>query len=1235
MGGALPQARPDPAYIAQSAAEQLTSTELDRAVIVSHSALNLVNGFLDQVLFNILSLSRATTVDALRQVVPRLLRPRLGHAAISAADEELRDYVREEDPENLQQPPRLAKPSDFDLELAWKLARLRCMVYARLGDMEEEDEEEYLESERLEEHAHGSPMSVVPMSAIFLTSVLEFLGEQALCNAAQHAEKRHNARITETASSSQDVHPEDEEVILDQQDMLQLGREGPLSRLWRSWRRDSRVVEPLSSRSMTPGTAMSPTFTDTSHSRNVSHASPTHVIPEEDSPKSRSLTPSQIPLPLREADVDEIEVPGLAPEFDASDRVKAHRPALGLKRPSSLRIVPGDFPSSPEDETSTSPTIPTRSPLRPSYARQRSQSLPTSSEKLINTFERPSKRDTMASTGTWQTETVGDLTDDTENEASAREQYGSTSARDSRPSTQHSHRGAGAINGAAVAAIAGALGIEAARSRQNRDRHQGVRPVTPPAQTAAPAYSQPSRDGTLGGPEGLALSSADERFAAHPRELRDSGFGTSGSRTSVIVPASPASPRRNREAAVYENSIVSSPQEPSAEFGGEIRPNTRESVTFEPSALAHVSAQDANIRDSTNTDLVFQRPDESESDSMAQSGAWTTSIPPRMSSREQPQHGPTLSKSSQYSHNSKNSSTSSKLLGFSRDQNGRPLKEQRAGFNDPDQASHSRQGSAATQKVIAASPESNLASRREHLRVRADSEDDAARTRSLEILIKSDETLHYTLTPASARAEEVRTDKWNSSREVVADILQFPHSPEKPKTETQDLADFFRNTAPPGEPQPSGHSRSAKQSLNGLRSNPPDSYQQGVTTGTSRADRTHPAELSAMPNSPRKAAQQPRDPRPERNTTRDLADYVRSTGPTNETQYPQAVDPAVGEPTKRVSPMPATVPNQSSPQSSTSRPENRLKFQARDARPQPGTETAELIDFIRRGPQLPAGEHRIDRKVAPFRTTMDSDDLQALAPPSELPGRDSVGSTLDSTATKSMQESTNSHTALLESSRQNNYRSVAPPISHDIKRQVIPEQDGMPQRTRRRVKDPYAIDVSDDEDETEQIAAQVKTRNEEESLIDFLRNTAPPPGMGTKPIIAATPSPQDKANLKRSVSNSKLRDILSRDGSTKNGINVSTNGARDAPGPTRQTSTVRQAAPVNNKPKQKFQPREAKNNVSSTGDLAKFLMESGPPADSNPSPLPNPDRQGRMVRSDVKEQAGFMKFFTRKASVRR
>ena len=269
---------------------------------------------------------------------------------------------------------------------------------------------------------------------------------------------------------------------------------------------------------------------------------------------------------------------------------------------------------------------------------------------------------------------------------------------------------------------------------------------------------------------------------------------------------------------------------------------------------------------------------------------------------------------------------------------------------------------------------------------------------------------------------------------------------------------------------------------------------------------------------------------------------------------------------------------------------------------------------------------------------MDSEDLQALAPPPEMTGRASVGSAPESAATaKSVQESTNSRTALLESTNRANARKMTSKNSGapGIARQAAGEQNRMPPRTRRRLRDPYEIDDSDDELENEMFPP--KPVKQEESLIDFLRNTAPPPGMAPAPIMAAAPRANEKAEMKRSSSNSRLKDVLARKESvaTTDGPLKAPNGAREqSPHLTqvgskldkyRPTQTTHAAHVDRNRQRPRGpEAREATNNNTGTSDLADYLKNTGPP---------EPPRQEQPM--PTKDQAGFLKFFSRRASVRR
>lgn len=440
--------------------------------------------------------------------------------------------------------------------------------------------------------------------------------------------------------------------------------------------------------------------------------------------------------------------------------------------------------------------------------------------------------------------------------------------------------------------------------------------------------------------------------------------------------------------------------------------------------------------------------------------------------------------------------------------------------------------------------------------------------------------------------------------------------------------------------------------MNGLRANPPGSPKPPVPGIPSQSG------VQQSTNSPSKMRNplgEPRDARMARGTTRDLADYARSTGPENDMQLPKFLNTRPGTSPGGYDGPPfenndgGSTETPTRPSTTSSKATNRLKYQARDARAPRTAESSDLIDFIREGPPRAAGDHRIDRNVAPFRTTMDSDDLNALAPPPDIDvnGRYSDGSAPESAMTiKSMPSSMNSRTGLLESTNRgssklsNGFGTGSAAVS---RQPVIPESDGMPRRTRRRVRDPYAIDFSDDE-EPEEEAPRPQRRGDEESLVDFLRNTAPPPGMTTLPILGLNPNPTqpDPASmLKRTGSSSKLRDYLQGAGGGKNGAHAvkGANGARaDSPHLTqigskmdkyRPTQPTHAAHVDRNRQKTRVEPRDPMaSSGGGTADLAAYLMNSGPPPGSEAPPQ-------RFVTSSGKDQAGFMKFFSRRGSVRK
>jgi len=278
-------ASPDPAFVATSAASQIVTNHCDNQVdawfdqhgiepseetaLVALPALKLVNRFLDYLLFNFLLVARSSALASLRPAVAEVLEPKLANAAISSADQELNEYLGGgEDVELFAFHNGLEPSGDWDLELVWKRTRLRCMVYSSLGDMQEEDEDYYTEQEQLDgppglmNRFSNNPGVVSPAVAIFLTSILEFMGEQVLIIAGQAAYHKLKAKYDKKGQDSTSTPANiAERVVVEDIDVEKVALDRTLGRLWRGWGNSFR------------GDFSDPTETATAMSRDSGYAS--------------------------------------------------------------------------------------------------------------------------------------------------------------------------------------------------------------------------------------------------------------------------------------------------------------------------------------------------------------------------------------------------------------------------------------------------------------------------------------------------------------------------------------------------------------------------------------------------------------------------------------------------------------------------------------------------------------------------------------------------------------------------------------------------------------------------------------------------------------------------------------------------------------------------------------------------------------------------------------------------
>ncbi|MCJ1415237.1 hypothetical protein MMC32_001568 [Xylographa parallela] len=407
-----PGVNPEPAYIAASAASQIVTSEyqsqhqdweeehnsppLNEIALVSPASLSLINAFLDRLLFNFLASARSTSLASLRPAVTEVLKPRLAKEAITGADEELQEFLGGGDDEELLDFHNGEdRQEDWDLNLVWKRTRLRCMVYTRLGDMEEEDEDMYIEQEHLEDPTTPRRLSrdigiVSPAVAIFLTSILEFIGEHALMVAGEAAYKRCENSFRSERRRARGP----QRVVVEEMDMEKVALNATLGRLWRSWRKLLRSPRTSISRVMTRDMGGHRGLRGFSSSRSTSRKSSIGANDDRalvtDLDRTPSVAevlsgaePASIPLPLADYDIDEIEVPGYSPRVipksgETSDSSRGSR-RFSMAIPAELtRGSQGALPSNQDrSKASTKAILRINTSHEISNRRPRSQSLPT------------------------------------------------------------------------------------------------------------------------------------------------------------------------------------------------------------------------------------------------------------------------------------------------------------------------------------------------------------------------------------------------------------------------------------------------------------------------------------------------------------------------------------------------------------------------------------------------------------------------------------------------------------------------------------------------------------------------------------------------------------------------------------------------------------------------------------------------------------------------------------------
>lgn len=319
--------RPSPEYISAASAGYLATESQSHSlasvsededdssdqVVVADGAVSLINAFLDKLLFDFLSAARSTNLLALKPAIADVLKKSLARDAIARAQDDVEDLLALQDSDDEEE--HISSTLDkqkWNLEFAWKRARLRVMMRIETSDFDIDDDEKYVQEEGLLQGRQFSQARFMSLSAeIFLAGVLEFVAEQLLALASNGATMRARKQsLSVKADAGLTTTPR---ILVQEPDIEKAALNSPMDRLWRNWKKSLRSRGLGHQYRSTRSLNGSPTLTQHENVL-VEETGMTPHIPDMEHPEH--VIASNIPLPMSERDIDEINTPWLAKDPD-------------------------------------------------------------------------------------------------------------------------------------------------------------------------------------------------------------------------------------------------------------------------------------------------------------------------------------------------------------------------------------------------------------------------------------------------------------------------------------------------------------------------------------------------------------------------------------------------------------------------------------------------------------------------------------------------------------------------------------------------------------------------------------------------------------------------------------------------------------------------------------------------------------------------------------------------------
>ncbi|KAF1965694.1 hypothetical protein BU23DRAFT_519160 [Bimuria novae-zelandiae CBS 107.79] len=1217
--------RPAPAYIAASVASQIVTDHHNAQLredaagsdnedggglsnaLFNEQALSLLNAFLDHLLFAFLSTARSPSLTAIRPAITEVLKPRLAREAMAMADEELEGLLAGEDDEEF--PAHEGKEDEsWDVEKVWKRTRLRIMVYTRLGELEDEDEERYVQQERglsMDESDDDEAGLVSWASAIFLTSIIEHIAEQTLLVSGQAAWTRISARARKMARQSVDGEEQTpERIIIEEHDVEKIALNSALGRLWRTWKK--RVRTPISP--LSPRVIRSMSSYSSLHRRHMSydtdHGSTIDHVPEvpEYKPTETEIA-ANIPLPIGDNDVNEIEVPGLARTFEEGESSGTETTVAHSQRPSSAVML------TPAEQ------------LRSRTAKARPVSVPPPARKslVMPTFfgDEATEQGIVSDDDSYihderqegiHHDDADDLNGEHEPDADMVAFAASTgmgfgmapsmgpisTEKSSGPNKEEDNADTPTqanYHGESRVLVSKRLSLEKpgppgivrtfstrSSSLRSQNRSQPNSPGMTPTLESRSFLEDGNSDDDAGKSEAIGVAHTSNVPIPSPTpptepNVSDLAYGHAKHPSHggyVEVP-----PRQTAPTAIHVRSTPTpdgtrASDPPVARKETQRRELLQREVNVPPPRLREATPPRTRLSSLQETEPWESR--QQKQPVLPEKSARRMSPTERVAGYASPQRARESPvavaersahlKSGESSPRSRTATTDGPL-------------DPKLSLKRISSSSSSTAGRSVSTSILHSARDSgtSLDGRPRGLSGRMSEED---RQREFDSIVKSDETVKVTLTPQNVR---------DIDEPVVEKQVESPKASPNPRSSVTVY--------------------------------PPVSANRDSQFGSQHLPaRTAPRPTGPTPSSgSRGFMKKPlaREPQVKGESMRDFADFIRSTGPAPGDVKPVQRFNLNGNNAKSSNTSSSSIGRKlSTRQASSHSHTSSLAGDGPSTKPRIHMEPRspagqrsgndDLIDFIRQGPpNSNNGQHRIPRSVAPFRTTVDSDQFDHMLDNGNV--ESAYGSQV-STASKQSTQTSNSRTGLLPK------QNVTQPAYSNTPQQLSGSMSNAePQitRTRRRVKDPYAIDGDDDEDEDllTALPKSNKPAQREESMMDFLNSMEPP---SNSPPQAFMLSPETIAAAKaRAAAQKNGANGYSQPSTLTSPTSASRNGTNGRSGAMQANiSTNITSNPARGGYQSKLQARgatsEPRASRSATNDLVDFLRNSGPPEPPAPAP---------------------------------